>query len=258
VSFYDGDPQQNGELIGTALTTQVLDPGHHEDLSITWDDPFPGAKAIFVRADDDGEGGEILGEIDETNNLISAELSICTGPPTPDSDSISGYVINAVTGSPLSDVEVLLHEDDNGNPGTVIDQFTIGEYGWFVFSDLDPGAYILAASPVGYIEVSRPVVLASGETLTNQNLVLSPDLSVNAVRIVLTWGETPEDLEAHLTAPNPGGCRHHCFYWNRTPSPAPPLIPTTTTPMALRPLPSVNSITRFTVFTSTTGPIAPY
>ena len=51
--------------------------------------------------------------------------------------------------------------------------------------------------------------------MTQSGSVLPPVLDTNRRRIVLTWGENPEDLEAHLTAPNPDGCRHHCYYWDK-------------------------------------------
>ncbi|BBO72159.1 hypothetical protein DSCA_60890 [Desulfosarcina alkanivorans] len=214
VIFYDGDPENGGSPIGTVLTTQILDPGQYEDLTLQWPDPAAGITIIYAHADDNGTGVGILGEIDEINNLVSAEMAICTSLPA--TDGISGQVIDAQTGAILSGVSVYLHEDGNGIPGAVVEQTGSDSYGGFAFSQIDPGTYYVVASLQDYIEGQRRVVLLPDETLTHQDLVLSPVLNPGEFRIVLTWGENPADLEAHLTAPNPDGCREHCFYWNRT------------------------------------------
>ncbi len=45
---------------------------------------------------------------------------------------------------------------------------------------------------------------------------LSPELtSSNAVRVVLSWNETPTDLDAHLRTPTIGNDSYHIF-WNNT------------------------------------------
>ncbi len=215
VAFYDGDPSSGGGLIGTTSTTQSLDPGHYEDVAFQWTNPSPGIRDIYVKVDDDGAGTGILDETDEENNLVFYEMDICAAQPLPGPDGLAGAVIDAVTGAPLSGAEVTLHMEEGGEPGTVVAQYTTAEHGWFVFSGLDSGSYILKASIAGYITAERPLVLAPGEALTHQDIVLSPVLGSEEVRIVLTWGETPEDLEAHLTGTNPQGCRHHCYYWSR-------------------------------------------
>ena len=213
LAFYDKAPGNGGVLIATVSSTQALDPGHYEDLTIQWTDPFIGTASIYARADDDGTGNGAIGELNEANNLIVAEMTICAMPP-PALNGISGQVVDAVTGAFLSGVAVSLHDSEHGSPGPLIDQVLTGDHGGFIFAERDPGAYFLMAALPGYITGERRVVLAAGETLNHQDLVLSPVLGPEEIRIVLTWGENPTDLEAHLTTPNPDGCRHHCFYWN--------------------------------------------
>lgn len=213
VAFYDGDPESGGILIGTVLSTQTLEPGRYEDLSLQWTAPPTGTRSIYAIVDDDGAVSGTLDEPNEENNRIFSEMDLC--PPLPPTDGISGQVIDAVTGAFLAGVTVSLHADNNGSPGTLIDQLTSDDDGYFVFSGLNAGGYVLVAASQGYITAHRQAVLVSGETLTNQDLVLSPVLNADEIRIVLTWGAQPADLEGHLTAPNPDGCRFHCFYWNK-------------------------------------------
>ena len=214
VAFYNGDPDNGGMLIGSVDTSQELEPGQYEDLAIRWIEPAAGIPVVYALADDDGTGSGVLVEIDEDNNMAFAEIPVCIAPSI--SEGISGQAIDALTGAFLSNVTVVLHADENGNPGTVVDQTASDAHGGFAFSQVLPGAYILTADSQGYDSPSRSVVLAADERLTHQDIVLSPLLNPGEFRIVLTWGEHPADLEAHLTAPNPDGCRQHCFYWNPT------------------------------------------
>ncbi|SPD75284.1 exported hypothetical protein [uncultured Desulfobacterium sp.] len=215
IAFYDGNPDENGALIGVVTSTLLLEPGDYEDIPFNWTGPSTGERYIFCRADDNGAGTGALDETCEGNNTVSAQMNICTGPPPIGAGSISGTVMNAVKGVSLPNAKVVLHMDQNGEPGQVIAQNTTGEFGWFMFTDLGPGAYILVSSVDGYITGYLRVTLAADHGLADQNMALSPILGPEEIRIVLTWGLTPCDLEAHLTAPNPEGCRYHCFYWNR-------------------------------------------
>jgi uncharacterized protein YkwD len=213
VAFYDGDPQSGGVLIGTVLSTMQLEPGQYEDLSITWNGPSSGTRKIYARVDDDGSGAGVLDETDEENNLASSDMSIC--PVLPDQNSISGVVMDAVTGNLIEGAIVALYTETDSQPDIMIGQWTTGYKGGFRFSNLDPGSYILIGSANGYIEADLRTVLSSDQILTNQDIVLSPVLGSDEIRIILTWGQIPKDLDAHLTVPNSEGCRHHCFFWNR-------------------------------------------
>jgi hypothetical protein len=122
----------------------------------------------------------------------------------------------ALTGNALAGAQIALHVDAEGMPGVMLQQVTAADAdGSFIFLDLAPGAYLLASTMDGYSEGRRSVLLSAGQIAAHQILVLSPLLGPDDIRIVLTWGDHPKDLEAHLTGPNPAGCRHHCNYWNR-------------------------------------------
>ncbi|MHB1348851.1 MAG: carboxypeptidase regulatory-like domain-containing protein [Desulfobulbaceae bacterium] len=210
VGLYNDDPDAGGTLIGTVASSIALAPGEYEDLTFIWQQPSAEPGTLFARADNDG----IHQETNEQNNLVSIDSDFCWTAPTT-TESISGQVLNAVTGELLSGISVVLHKDNGGLPGQVIKTVTSGSDGGFLFSSIYPGAYIITVQADGYLPGERPVQLPIGATLEHQDLALSPVLNDDEVRIVLTWGENPEDLEAHLTAPNPDGCRHHCYYWDK-------------------------------------------
>ena len=213
VSFYDGDPREGGMRIGTAWSTTSLLPGGFEDVSLTWPDA-DSLGPVFAMADDDGTGNGFYSESDTDNNLTSAAVAVCSGPQaTP--DSISGLAKDALTGLPLQGAVIALQREVDGAPGSLVHQLETPADGGFLFADLPPGAYYLSASLDGYIDARRRVMVDADHDVAHRHLVLSPLPASDQIRIVLTWGEHPRDLDAHLTGPNPHGCRHRCNYWNR-------------------------------------------
>jgi RHS repeat-associated protein len=215
VTFYNGDPEDGGQRIGSGETTDKLLPTQSATVTCRWSDPPNGELAVFARVDDDGAGAGQFAEIDELNNLVAAELSLCQEMPSGQS-SIAGTVIDAVSGAGLGDVQLVLRPDDNGTAGTAVATVRSDASGAFLFAGLAAGTYHIAAVHPGYIDNSRTVVLGEGVDLADQDLVLSPLLAANEIRIVLTWNQSPADLEAHLTQPNDVGCRYHCYYFNKT------------------------------------------
>lgn len=215
VTFYNGNPQDGGLPIGTAMSADMLEPGSVETVSLQWTMPPAGKTTIYIRADDIGNGEGLFEEINEENNLVIFEASVCENLQEPDANSISGEVIDAVTGERLSNAAVNLHVSEDGAPGTIIASFLTNYEGRFIFLNLEPGAYVITGTVYGYAGGERQATLTRNAVLAHQDLVLSPLLEDDDIRIILTWGKDPEDLEAHLTAPNAEGCRHHCFYWNQ-------------------------------------------
>ncbi|NEQ95699.1 MAG: hypothetical protein F6K30_03040 [Cyanothece sp. SIO2G6] len=69
VSFYDSDPRNGGVLLGTTQTTQRLDIGAFEDVSLTVPADSVELNNIWVVADDDGTGRGFVTECDEENNV---------------------------------------------------------------------------------------------------------------------------------------------------------------------------------------------
>jgi hypothetical protein len=68
VAFYDGDPNAGGMLIGAAETTQNLNPGEYEDVTLFADPALSGPHTICVLSDDNGYAEGTVNECDETNN----------------------------------------------------------------------------------------------------------------------------------------------------------------------------------------------
>ncbi|MDW7773305.1 MAG: putative Ig domain-containing protein [Desulfobulbaceae bacterium] len=213
VAFYDGNPEEGGILIGTATNSNQLQPAATEDIALQWNNPSGEEAILYARVDDDGTGTGTYEEVDETNNLIPVETALCR--VSAGESSLSGHIIDAVNGNLLANVRTVLYVDDNGTPGAVVTSTESDSEGIFFIPDLAAGSYIIAASHSGYIDNQRSVTVGENVQLANQDLVLSPVLSADEIRIILTWNNSPADLEAHLTEPNETGCRYHCYYFNK-------------------------------------------
>jgi len=146
----------------------------------------------------------------------SVDLIISLGPyPLLGNGEVSGKVINALTGSVLPYAEITLYKDLAGETPTVISQYTAQEDGVYIFSKLTAGSYAVRANLNGFIAAEYSAILETDESSVNQDIILSPEMSAGEIRIVLSWGESPEDLESHLTSPNVQGCRYHCYFDSR-------------------------------------------
>ena len=137
-------------------------------------------------------------------------------PTSGQTGGISGTVRNALNASGISGATVQLF-DNQGlfNPTPIATQTSDGS-GNFSFGSLAAGTYRLAASATGYSNAQRTgVAVGNGSLTAGQDLVLSPTGST-AINIVLTWGNTPSDLDSHLTGPNSdGSTRFHVYYASR-------------------------------------------
>ena len=71
-------------------------------------------------------------------------------------------------------------------------------------------------SITGFVTTSFVTVSVGGRTIANQNYTITPVLSGSDLRIVLTWGASPSDLDSHLTGPTTGSSRFHVYYASKT------------------------------------------
>ncbi|MEW6054879.1 MAG: CARDB domain-containing protein [Nitrospirota bacterium] len=120
VAFYNGDPNQGGLLIGTAVTTKTLNPGTYEDITITWSTPPAGTHTLYAIADKDNR----FNECREGNNIASAEFTIGTEPPVYNPDlAISQSDITIVPPDPIEGQEAgigaVIHNIGNADAYTI-------------------------------------------------------------------------------------------------------------------------------------------
>ncbi len=115
--------------------------------------------------------------------------------------AITGLARSATTGLPLgAGVTVELRSDINNRGGSPLAVVQTGSNGAFGPITVAPGTYTLLARATGFTDGITTAVSLSGTT-RQQDVLLSPLLVAGAVRVVLTWGLVPPDLDAHMTFP---------------------------------------------------------
>lgn len=79
-----------------------------------------------------------------------------------------------------------------------------------------PGIYFGELSKEGFITTYLVGVSAENVYNRSENETAIRVAAANEVRVVLTWGERPFDLDSHLVGPTPNGTTFHTWYGGRT------------------------------------------
>lgn len=109
-------------------------------------------------------------------------------PADPDANTgVQGVARHALTGQPIAGATV----SSEGRSTTT------GTDGRYRLAEVPPGPRTVTASMDGFVSDSEIVNVQSGAFAT-QAFALVPAGARGEVRIVLRWGETPQDLDSHL------------------------------------------------------------
>jgi hypothetical protein len=150
-----------------------------------------------------------------TTTTTTSETTTTTTTTTTEEPpgSISGTVVDATNASAIAGATVNAMQS-----GIIIGSDTTDAEGNYNISGLAAGNYTVEASASGYSSSSEDNVQVVAGNNTTQNFALSPEI-VSGFRIVLTWGESPSDLDSHTWLPNtdlnPGvsnGTGYHVWY----------------------------------------------
>ena len=169
------------------------------------------ANGIRVEA---SRSGYVTGRIQITTALNGDPASIEPIPLVPTSaakGAISGVVRDARTGLPIAGASLALFDNIASAP---LSPGTADGAGLYTFSNLNAGTYRVSATASGYELVDRIGIAVGNNGVTGGQDVVLPPTGSNDIRIVLTWGADPSDLDSHLTGPN-GANRFHVYYASR-------------------------------------------
>jgi hypothetical protein len=152
-------------------------------------------------------------DIDVVADEYTAAERVPMAPTSGLNGTISGVARNAQNLEPLPGAQVALYPGMNARHGEPVASGLTNSSGEFVLSGVAAGTYTLQAEVLGFSTGFRTVVSVGGTEAGGQDIILSPSpLSSGEVRVVLTWGETPTDLDAHLTGPLDEGGRFHVYF----------------------------------------------
>lgn len=133
---------------------------------------------------------------------------------------VRGSVVNAQTGDGVqgATVEFIRQSGGQGGPASLGREFTrtTDANGGFTIEGAPSGFFTVVVNREGFVETRIPdVELTSGAIeLTPVAATTAPP--IGTFRVILSWGQTPGDLDAHLTGPDGSGGRFHVFYANST------------------------------------------
>ncbi len=131
--------------------------------------------------------------------------------PTGLAGSITGAVRNARNNQGIANATVTLYQGQ-GASGSNLGSKTTDAQGGYSFTGLSAGVYTINAFPPDYSACTRTAISLSSSASANQDISCSP-FNSNEFRVVLTWGSSPGDLDAHLTGPNAtDATRFHIYY----------------------------------------------
>lgn len=125
--------------------------------------------------------------------------------------TVSGIISNAFNGQPVGNITIKVRQGVNIKTGTIVTTATTGSNGNYSIA-LTGGNYTLELSSPGYLTTYLDVVCVGGQTVANQNTSITPTINAGEIRIVLNWGEKPDDLDSHLLTPNIQGRSYHIYF----------------------------------------------
>lgn len=184
----DGNDVANIATNATGEYTAVLDTGILYSLLVSVTGYIP---ATYFNI-------EVLPNVNNIlQTILQIDLSVSTG-----AGSISGTILDAVTGDPVSGATLRLRPGINVQTGPFDEETTTDVAGIYVLTDALPaGYYTCEISLSGYATTYISIIVLGGMLVGDQNSAISPALNVGETRIVLTWGIDPSDVDSHLTGP---------------------------------------------------------
>ena len=121
--------------------------------------------------------------------------------------SVQGTVRDATSALPIAGAALRARQE-----GTLIEMASTDAQGLYSFPELPPGTYEMEVRASGFTTVRQDVEVVEGQT-TMADFSLSPLLVEGELRLVLSWGAQPEDLDSHLWLPEE--TPFHLFFGRR-------------------------------------------
>lgn len=134
----------------------------------------------------------------------------------------SGTIYDALTGNGVAGLTLKIREGISNVEGDVLETFETDSSGRYFTPELESGNYSVEISDdrpgieERYLGTVINVKVLGGINIDNQDGTVSNTIQTGQMRIVLSWGATPRDLDSHLECNMDNGDRYHIFYMNRT------------------------------------------
>ena len=177
-----------------ATEQELLDSGYINELSSMYDMSVDAAGILTFT---NTRTGAVAGTALAAGSGGGAGGGGAAGGPV---GSLTGLVKNATNEAPISGVSVCVR--------TTALCTTTGGGGTYTLTDVPTGEQTIEFTLAGFTTLDETVTIVDGVAAT-QNTALSPQLAAGDLRIVLTWGEFPRDLDSYLWVPSEPGPVHY-------------------------------------------------
>jgi uncharacterized protein YfaP (DUF2135 family) len=126
---------------------------------------------------------------------------------------VTGLVTDSQEGEPVADAVVRFTR------GNAFRETTTNATGTFNIPDLATGTFTVRITSPNFFEAILENVVITAGTNTIPPVVVAQAPPAGSYRIVLTWGQTPSDLDSHLTGPDGANGRFHVYFASSSPVP---------------------------------------
>ena len=146
-------------------------------------------------------------------DIVNYNVLLNLVPDKVENGTATGRLVDAFDAASIPNATMKVYAGVNNKNGTLVTQTTSDVAGNYSLT-LQPGNYSIYASAEGYLPSVTTITIVAGQTRGEQNCTLTPILNEGEMRVILTWGQYPKDLDSHMVGPAPGG-RFHTFYHNK-------------------------------------------
>lgn len=134
----------------------------------------------------------------------------------------SGRVYDALTGDGAGGLTMTVRAGISSLDGEVLGVFETDQNGFYQTPELESGNYCIEISDnregveEHYLNTMINIKVLGGVNIGNQDGTVSTTIQTGQVRIVLTWGATPTDLDSHLLCEMNNGSGKHIYFGDKT------------------------------------------
>lgn len=166
------------------------------------------------------KGCSLSVETDANGNIVSEAawnelkpLNRSRFEEKPEADGeAGGYVQDAVTGKGIrASLKIRARGKKTGDTAAELESGADGSY---KFAGAQ-GSYTAEVSSDGYVTEYLDLEITKGQTHMGRNIVLSPKVAEGEIRIVLTWGSAPSDLDAYAAGTSSTGRNFNINFRNK-------------------------------------------
>lgn len=158
-------------------------------------------------------------------NIQNTPIEAIPGNDLTSVGTAAGNIKDARTGLVVVGVTIYIRAGLNNTKGEVLKTVKTDANGNYSISDLAPGNYTAQVVDERELEnedyrfgsLTIAVKVLPNKTITNQNATVSNSvgLDVSGMRVVLTWGATPRDLDSHMRIDLSNGSSAHIDFSNK-------------------------------------------